>query len=486
RAACARGLAARSDTSVLGSPAVTALVTPAIAAASALRLVGAGCHLAGVTKGSPRARVLIGRRWRGLCRPLLAAESCASVICFGPPGSFKTGGLAIPAILEWEGPVVVPAIKPDVIHATIAWRSRPGRQLWIYNPLAAGRLASHTATPLASCRSWAGAKEMGSWLAQAVDLTGQSRDDVNYWTTLGGKLLAVLMYAAAGSGRAITDVVRWVDTQEEHEVNEALADLGCSATQDAWDACKGREQRTKSSVYGTAETLLDVFADPRVQRSASGCEIDIDQLLSGDHTLYLYAPPAQQRRLRPLFIALITAVVRRAQEQAATQPGGLLDPRLLLCLDEAGNIASIPDLPELATTGRGQGIALLSIFHDFGQVEARYGRNAHTVVNGHRGKLILSAQADLATLRLAAELIGEEDTTEASVSLRSPFPLPDEPDGRTVAKHFRPLLPADQIRQLPQRQGVLVYGNLPPTVVRLRAWWRTPGLRRRGSTGGLR
>jgi TraM recognition site of TraD and TraG len=44
----------------------------------------------------------------------------------------------------------------------------------------------------------------------------------------------------------------------------------------------------------------------------------------------------------------------------------MLDPRLLLCLDEAGNIAAIPELPELATTGRGQGIQLLSIFHDLG------------------------------------------------------------------------------------------------------------------------
>ncbi|MGH8900929.1 MAG: hypothetical protein ACRDYA_04420 [Egibacteraceae bacterium] len=48
--------------------------------------------------------MVLGRRWHGLSRPLLAAEPCASVLAFGPPGSFKTAGLAIPAILEWHGP----------------------------------------------------------------------------------------------------------------------------------------------------------------------------------------------------------------------------------------------------------------------------------------------------------------------------------------------------------------------------------------------
>ncbi len=50
---------------------------------------------------APRpGRITLGRRggWRG--RLLLAVESCHSVLCFGPPGSFKTAGLVIPAVLE--------------------------------------------------------------------------------------------------------------------------------------------------------------------------------------------------------------------------------------------------------------------------------------------------------------------------------------------------------------------------------------------------
>ncbi|MGH8898066.1 MAG: type IV secretory system conjugative DNA transfer family protein [Egibacteraceae bacterium] len=474
RAAVSHWWTARTE--AIASPAATALVLPALVAVLTLRLAGHGGRALGVVKSQPRGRVVLGRRSNGLCRPLLAAEECASVLAFGPPGSFKTAGLAIPAVLEWHGPLVATSMKPDVIRATLHHRALRG-QTWIFNPLQAGGLPSNTWTPLASCRTWAGAREMGGWLASAADLTGQTRDDKHYWTMLGGKLLAVLLYAAAGTGRTIADVVRWVDVQEQHEVDDALAQLGDPSASDAWDACKAREERTRSSVYGTAETLLDAYADPRVAETAETCEIDLDLLLSGDHSLYLYAPAHQQRRLRPLFTALLSAVARRAQELAAERPDGMLKPRLLLCLDEAGNIAAIPDLPELATTGRGQGIQLVSIFHDLGQVEHRYGKRAMTVLNGHRAKLFLSGQADTGSLKLAAELIGDQTVTETSVSVG------DDRTSWTHAERHRPLVPPARLRQLRPRQAVLVYGHLPPVKVRLRAWWRTPGLRRRAGGG---
>jgi hypothetical protein len=52
----------------------------------------------------------------------------------------------------------------------------------------------------------------------------------------------------------------------------------------------------------------------------------------------------------------------------------MLDPRLLCALDEAGNVAALELLPEWATTGRGQGIQLLSVWHDQAQLVHFTGR----------------------------------------------------------------------------------------------------------------
>ena len=97
---------------------------------------------------------------------------------------------------------------------------------------------------------------------------------------------------------------------------------------------------------------------------------------------------SEQERLRPLFELLVSVVIFKAEQLAAVQPGGMLDPRLFVCLDEAGNCAAIKKLPQLATTGRGQGIQLLTIWHDEAQLQHRYGHRASTVLNGHRAKLL--------------------------------------------------------------------------------------------------
>src|SRR5207247_9451148 len=94
--------------------------------------------------------------------------------------------------------------------------------------------------------------------------------------------------------------------------------------------------------------------------------------------------------------------------RAAAHPDVMRKPRLFVCLDEAGNCAAIKKLPQLATTGRGQGIQLLTVWHDEAQLAYRYGRRAATVLNGHRAKLFLSGQADPASRELASKLARDQ------------------------------------------------------------------------------
>jgi type IV secretion system protein VirD4 len=422
--------------------------------------------------GPRRGRIILGRRDRIrdrlLGRLYLAVEQCHSVLAFGPPGSFKTHGLVIPAILEWQGNLVTTSIKPDVLRATCAHRASLGA-VWVYDPLGLSGVPGARWTPLAHCYSYTDARRVGRMLADAADIHGHKVDDANYWQLLGAKLLSVLLFAAAGTGRSMADVARWVDVQDVDDVATALMEIGNQQALDAWAACTSRPENTLGSVYGTAETLLDVYGDPQIAASAEGCDLDLDELLTGaNNTLYLYAPASEQERLRPLFELLVSIVIWKAEELAAAQRDGMLDPRLFLCLDEAGNCAAIKKLPQLATTGRGQGIQLLTIWHDEAQLQHRYGHRASTVLNGHRAKLLLSGQADPASLELASKLVGDEAVTQTSETTGG--------DGRasqTESTAYRRLLPPEALRQLKPRRALLVYGHLPPARIRLRPWFRS-------------
>lgn len=389
---------------------------------------------------------------------LLAAEPRHSVVVLGPSGSGKTESVVIPALRNWTGPAVVTSVKDDVLRATEAARGDVG-QVWVYDPTCSTGRASSTWSPLVSCTTWAGASQMAGWLvgAAAGASTG-SGDHERFWSPLARKLLAPLLFAAAATDRPMSDVIRWLDTQEEREVAGLLEDLGVVEACHAFTASRARPGDTLGSVYATAEACLDVYTDPDVAASADSCDITPAGLLDGDGTLYLVAPLHAQDRLRPLFEALVMSVVREAQTRA--QRGAPVRPGLLLMLDECGTAAPLRDLPALAATGRGQGIQLVSVFQDRGQVEQRYGRLADSVLTNHRGKLALSGIGDLGTLDYFSRLLGETDVDQHSVT--------DSTSGRSTStsQQRERLAPAEALRQLPLGQGLLVYGALPAAWVR--------------------
>jgi type IV secretion system protein VirD4 len=399
----------------------------------------------------------------GVVRPaLVVTERAQSVVVVGPTQSGKTTALAVPAILAWEGPVVAASVKSDLLRATRDRRNERGR-IWCIDPTAATGMRPSTWSPLTPCVEWAGARRAAADLAETAKADGTTADG-EFWYATAAKLLAPLLFAAAHDGRPMADVVRWVDTQEASEVSLILEQVGVAEALDAARASWCRDERTRSSVYTTAETILAPFADAP---STSSTTFEPPDLLGGSHTLYLCAPAHDQRRLRGYFSALTQQVLAHAFEQA-TRSGKTLDPPLLVVLDEAAHIAPLPELDGLAATCASHGIQLVTVWQDLAQVRARYGARAPTVLNNHRAKLFLPGIADPDTLDYASRLIGDEEVTVPSVTR-------DAAGGRSTTSSRRPrrLLPPEDLRCLRRGEAVLVYGTLPPARLRLRPWWAT-------------
>jgi type IV secretion system protein VirD4 len=407
---------------------------------------------------------------------LVAAERGHSVLVVGPTQSQKTTGLAVPALLEWKGPVLAASVKADLAAATVAHRRHLGA-VWLFDPTGSTGMVAAPWSPLSATATWAGARRVAHSLAQAARPAPGSLTDADFWYSAAEKLLAPLLLAAACSGRSMADVVRWVDEQQQRQVTDALAAAGTPCAASALQAARatwGRDDRQRSAIYTTAETVLDAFADPFPPSGPPS--IDLARLLEGSNTLYLCAPPHEQRRLRPLFSALATEVLDTAFGQAAAR-GRSLDPPLLVVLDEAANVAPVAELDTLASTAAGHGIQLVTVWQDLAQLNARYGARAGSVVNNHRVKVFLSGIADPATLEHASLLIGETESRQRTVTT----------DGRggsstAMTPVVRRLAPGDELRRMAPGTGVAISGHLPPVRLRLRPWWRDPELRRRVQT----
>ena len=233
----------------------------------------------------------------GVLRPaLIATEPAQSVVVVGPTQSGKTTALAVPAILAWEGPVVAASVKSDLLRETRDRRNERGR-IWCIDPTSATGMRPSTWSPLTPCVEWTGARRVAADLAETAKADGTTADG-EFWYATAAKLLAPLFFAAACDGRPMADVVRWVDTQEAGEVSRLLEQLGVPEALDAARASWCRDERTRSSVYTTAETILAPFADGV---DSPGNAFEPPDLLGGSHTLYLCAPAHDQRRLRGYF-----------------------------------------------------------------------------------------------------------------------------------------------------------------------------------------
>jgi type IV secretion system protein VirD4 len=410
-------------------------------------------------------RITLGRHGRAL----IAAEERVSVMVVGPTQSGKTTGLVVPAIREWDGPVLATSTKADVLLHTLAARSELG-EARVFDPTGATSLSHAVWSPLTAATSWTGARRTAAALLGVGDRrAGHSADDA-FWRPAGARYLAALLHAATkGADLTMADVLHWIATSDFDEPTKLL-DKGdrpdATPAVDAIQSVKGSDHRFASSLLQTIATALDPWQEPRVAGATMGqSRISADWLLDASNNLYVVAPAEDQRRLSGLFTALVSHIVAAAYERSA-RTGRPIEPALLLALDEVCNIAPLANLDEIASTGPGQGVHLLCVLQNISQSYDRWGRDrAETIIANHRARLFCSGIGDRATLDYLRGTLGDEEIARISTQQRGLT----QPGARTRSTEHRPLAAPHRVRQADRTQGLLVYGRLAPAWITLRA-----------------
>jgi type IV secretion system protein VirD4 len=417
-----------------------------------------------IVDGPKPGRITLGRRGR----ELLAAEEGQSVIVFGPTQSGKTSGLVIPAILEWEGPLVATSVKSDLLAPTLERREELG-ETWVFDPTQSVDVERARATPLHTADSWEGALQTAHRIASSAKAAAGDLSDGSFWFSNGEKLLAPLLLAANHVGGTMETVVRWIDEGPEvcgRSVLPILEKSNDKAAARAFQATQNREERARSSVYTTTETMIAAYADPRVAEETSGSDYTPERLLDGEaNTLFLISPRSEQERLRVVHASLIEELIAMAEARSVNTGRPIL-PRLLLALDEYANTAPFPRSDEVAATGSGLGIQLITVLQDLSQLKDRLGARAPSAVNNHRAKIAVGGIADLDTTEYFSRLAGTASFVHRSTSSSRGGGA----QSTTVGDTFRELAPPHLLRELTFGTAMLAYGTRPAAQITLRPW----------------
>ena len=331
--------------------------------------------------------------------PLLVDDEHHCLV-IGPPRSRKSSAFLVPSVLTHSGPVVVTSSKADVLDMCFDARRELG-PVWVLD------LGSHPApagatlcgwSPLTGCEDWDAALHRARAMVGATGQGGDGQDQ--FWRRMAEKLLAPLLHAAALAHYTVEDLARWVLLGDLDEAAQILSGHGALWAAAVLTGIDRTDSRLRDSVLVTAGDTLRVYDSTRGREQARGPLLDVDVFLASRGTLFVIAPGDVQALAAPIVVGVLDDIRRTAY-------AGDYET-VLLALDEAANIAPLPDLPSIASEGGSQGVQMMVVVQSLHQARRRWPQEADGFLTLFPHKVLLPGVLERDTIEGLAALLGEE------------------------------------------------------------------------------
>lgn len=345
-----------------------------------------------------------------------------STLILGPSRSGKTSSVIIPNVIAARGAVVSTSTKPDVLRATAHVRGEVGWTL-LFDP--SGTVEPPPGvrrvgwSPVLSSHTWDGALSVGAAMVRSTRRSGRGSwaplsDD--HWSERAASLISPLLHAAALSDEPLRRVLSWIDRHDGSTPLRVLADrVGDHAP--ATDVLAGllaTDEREQSGIWSTASGVFSAYRSQSALASTEPPFLDPAAFAAGADTLYVCSAGQQQQLLAPLVVGILGDVRDATYRRANTGAAG---PPVLFALDEAANIAPLPDLPAIVSEGAGQGLLALVCLQDLSQARSRWGAEAEGFLSLFGTTMVLGGIADRQTLESLSSLAGDVELMTRAVGL---------------------------------------------------------------------
>ena len=399
-----------------------------------------------------------------------------SALTIAPARAGKTTRLAVGRVVDAPGAVVATSTKADLVHLTAYARATTGTA-HVFDP---DRLLAWPSP----CR-WdivAGCGDVREAMSRARAMVAarplSSERNSSFFEGASETVLRCLLHAAAIDGGSMREVLAWARDFNDDAPYEILRNHPGAAAgwlQDLRKFCRAAAPETVSSTAMSLGLILKAMADDRVVDLVCpepGEGLDIDAFVrGGTDTLYLVSEGGEGISTAPLVTALASAVVSCARRTSQTQPGGKLDPPLTFVLDEAANVAPLPDLPMMMADGGGRGMSTWAFVQSFAQLRARWGRDGADAIWGASSiKLLLGGCTEADDLEKISRVVGDRRVRRQSHSSPGGFTTRAHVSTSTSMERER-ILPVEALARIPIGKALLLYRAVPAALVELPAWW---------------
>lgn len=388
-----------------------------------------------------------------------------TALIVAPPREGKTSQLIMPWILDFPGSVLATSSKTDVLYATAKSREKHGPVMVLDPTGLSGWPLQLQWSLVDGCQDFTVARKRAETLT-ATTKSDEGTKNGGYFVMNAQMLMTCWLHAAALEGLSAMDILRWATAPTERQPVDILARHGQPNLARALAAQHAAAPEERSASWRTAEQSVLALYDQKVAAIFGHSATDpqnfsISNWLTKGGTLFLIGEEEEGSSLAPIMAAFCRAILDTAKVIAARMPNGRLDPPFALFGDELANVAPLPQIPSLMSVSGSQNIFMAAVLQNLAQAEERWGQiGVRKMFAAATVKIILGGVSDEQELKTYSALAGEFEEDTESIS--------DDGDRASVSvsTRRRAVLEPGDIRQIKEREGLVVHRRTPVTRVK--------------------
>ncbi len=431
--------------------------------------------------GAPVGRVL--GRFQG---KLLTYQGIEHGIIVAPSRSGKGAGHVVPTACAWAQSAMIYDRKGELWHITADHRRQFSHTFYFaptdpdtarWNPLFEVRKG-----PLEIA-------DIQNLVGILVDPLGAKQGALDFWDKSAKAFFVAvilhILYAAPDEEKNLTHVRQllmnieptldaMLSTRHRHRpdltaedglARDARNELIPEIHPEVWmgaTAFRGMDDRVSSNVLSTAQTALELFADPLVARATSWSDFCLGDLVCADApvSFYLITPQAHADRLAFLVRVMLRSTFNSLMEEAHLDSRGRPKKHhLLLLLDEFPKLGALPFIENGLGEMAGYGLTAHLVCQSFNDVYKSYGQNTSLFDNMHVTCCFATSEPN--SIRGIVTRAGR--ATEMRESFSAPSTLFGRAHfSRSLSEQRREILSENDVRELPATKQLLFVNNTKP------------------------
>lgn len=228
-------------------------------------------------------------------------------------------------------------------------------------------------------------------------------------------------------------------------------------------------EQSMNSVMSTVLSRLNAFLDSELEQVLCfDSAIDAERMAKEKCAVFLILP--EEDTTKNFMASLLIQTLSRELFYAADQNGGKLQNRVIFFMDEFGTMPPFDVLP-LFSAGRSRRLTLVPIIQSLAQLDKNYGKEGSEIIQDNAQDTIFGGFAPGSqTAEVLSKALGSRTVLSGSVSRSKGDP------SESLQMMERPLMTADELKNLPKGQFIVMKTGTHPMRTRLRLFldWGIP------------